>query len=64
MVYALKSYNNNQQYKRSESKSALELLIKKFSSESVAPYKVYPNEKKSFMDKSVQKLAVNSIVEG
>ena len=39
-------------------------MIKKFSSESVAPYKVYPNEKKSFMDKSVQKLAVNSIVEG
>ena len=28
------------------------------------PYRTYPNEKKSFVDKSIQKLAVNSIIEG
>ena len=64
MVYALKSYNNNQHYRREESKNVLNLLIKKFASESTAPYRNYPNERKTFLDKSVQKLAVNSIIEG
>ena len=63
MAYAYKTYNNNQPYRR-ESKSALEVFIRKFSGETTAPYRVYPNEKKSFIDKSVQKLAVNSIIEG
>ena len=63
MAYAYKTYNNNQPYRR-ESKSALEVFIRKFSGEATAPYRVYPNEKKSFIDKSVQKLAVNSIIEG
>lgn len=59
MVYALKSYNNNQLYKREEDKNVLNHLIQKFSNNSTSPY-----EKKSFMDKSVQKLANNSIIEG
>lgn len=61
MVYALKSYNNNQPYRRENNKSALEALIKKMSGETVSQYK---NRKKSFLDRSVQKLAVNSIIEG
>ena len=64
MVYALKSYNNNQQYRRDENRNVLNMIIQRFAGEVTAPYKVYPNEKKSFMDKSVQKLAVNSIIEG
>ena len=66
MVYALKSYNNNgQPYRRGEEdKGALGNLIRKFASESTAPYRSYPNERKTFLDKSVQKLAVNSIIEG
>ena len=64
MVYALKSYNNNQPYRRAEDKNVLDVLIKKFSKEATNQYSVYPNEKKSFVDKSVQKLAVNSIIEG
>ena len=64
MVYALKSYNNNQPYRREEDKNVLNLLIKKLAAETVAPYKTYPNERKTFLDKSVQKLAVNSIIEG
>ena len=58
MVYALKSYNN-QPYRRVEDKNVLNLLIKKFSSETTAPY-----TRKTFLDKSVQNLAVNSIIEG
>lgn len=61
MVYALKSYNNNQPYRRDEDRNVLDILIKRFSRETVA---VYPAEKKSFVDKSVQNLAVNSIIEG
>ena len=64
MVYALKSYNNNQQYKRGADKNALDLFIKRFTSEAVLPYKTYPNKRKTFLDKSVQNLAVNSIIEG
>lgn len=65
MVYALKSYNNNQPYRRrDEEKNVLNLLIKRFASDSIAPYKTYPNERKTFLDKSVQNLAVNSIIEG
>ena len=55
MVYALKSYNNNQPYRRAEDKNVLDMLIKKFSKEATNQYSVYPNEKKSFVDKSVQK---------
>lgn len=61
MVYALKSYNNNQPYRRDEDRNVLDILIKRFSKETVA---AYPAEKKSFVDKSVQNLAVNSIIEG
>ena len=66
MVYALKSYNNNNQpyRRRDEEKNVLNLLIKRFASDSIAPYKTYPNERKTFLDKSVQNLAVNSIIEG
>ena len=64
MVYALKSYNNNQRYRRDEDKNVLEVLIRRFSREATSPYKTYPNERKSFVDKSIQNLAVNSIIEG
>ena len=61
MVYAIKNYNSNQPYKREEYRSVLESLIKKISGEASAQYS---NKKKTFLDKSVQKLAVNSIIEG
>ena len=61
MVYAVKSYNNKQIEKDN---GVLDSLIKKFAGESVAPYQTNPNRKKTFLDKSVQKLAVNSIIEG
>ena len=64
MVYALKSYNNNRTYKRVEDKNVLDTIIQRFSAEPTREYTTYPNTKKSFMDKSVQKLAVNSIIEG
>ena len=64
MVYALKSYNNNQPYRRVEDKNVLNALIKRFAGEATAPYVTQPKEKKSFVDKSVQNLAVNSIIEG
>ena len=60
----LKSYNNNRPYKRREDTNVLDVLVKKFAKESTAPYVTYPQEKKSFVDKSVQNLAVNSIIEG
>ncbi len=59
LVYALKSYNNNQPYRREEEKNVLNLLIQRFSKETTSPY-----EKKSFVDKSVQNLVNNSIIEG
>ena len=42
----------------------LDSIIGRFSRETTYPYNRYPNEKKSFVDKSVQKLAFNSIIEG
>ena len=64
MVYALKDYNNSKPYKRAEDENVLDAIIRRFSGETTTPYVNYPNERKSFMDKSVQKLAVNSIIEG
>lgn len=61
MVYAFKSYNNNQPYKREDNGSALDNLIKKISGEAGAQYS---KRKKTFLDKSVRNLAVNSIIEG
>lgn len=61
MVYALKSYNNNGPYRRDEDSSVLEALIKRISGEAASQY---PGRKKTFLDRSVQKLAVNSIIEG
>lgn len=62
MVYALKNYNNNQPYrKRGEEENSLNVFIRRLSNEVTYPY---TKEKKTFIDKSVQKLAVNSIIEG
>ena len=62
MVYALKT--NNRQNKKWTDRSGLNAFIKNLSNETTAPYTTYPNRKKSFVDKSVQNLAVNSIIEG
>lgn len=59
MVYALRSYNNNQPYRREEERNVLNLLIQRFAKESTNQY-----DKKSFVDRSVQNLANNSIIEG
>ena len=64
MVYALKNYNNSKPYRRAGDENVLDVIIRRFSGETTATYVNYPNERKSFMDKSVQKLAVNSIIEG
>jgi len=61
LVYAFKSYNNKQTYKREENNGVLDELIKKISGE---PASKYPKRKKTFLDKSVQNLAINSIIEG
>ena len=61
MVYALKSYNNNQPYRREEDRNVLNILMQRFISESTNSY---TNSRKTFLDKSVQNLAVNSIIEG
>ena len=61
MVYAFKDYNNNQPYKRESENGVLDILIRKISGE---PSSQYTNKKKTFLDRSVQKLAVNSIIEG
>lgn len=45
-------------------KSGLDSFIKKFSAEYKKDYQVKEDSKKSFVDKSVQNLAVNSIIEG
>ncbi len=42
----------------------LESLIDRFSSESTSPYKIDNDERVSFIDRSVQNLTVNSIIEG
>ena len=56
MVSALKINNNH---------NGIDVLIKKFSKETKREYIVdEPIVRKSFVDKSVQKLAVNSIIEG
>ena len=64
MVYALKSYSNNKSYKREAGKNTLTALMSRFSPEARANYVSYPNQRKTFLDKSVQNLAVNSIIEG
>lgn len=58
MVSAVKINNEN-------NKSGLDNIIKKFSGETKRQY-VYEEieDRKSFIDRSVQKLAVNSIIEG
>jgi len=61
LVYAYKSYNDNRPYKREEDKNVLSLLMKRFSKEASYSYK---NKTESFMDRSIQKLALNSIIEG
>ena len=61
MVYALNTYNNNRPYKREEDNGVLETFIKRISGEASSKY---PNRKKTFLDRSVQNLAVNSIIEG
>lgn len=58
MVSALKINNHN----RKSGLAGLELFIEKFSKE--AKEESYQIEEESFIDKSVQKLAVNSIIEG
>ena len=58
MVYALKSYNNSP-YKREEDRNVLNSIIRRFSSEPISQY-----NRKTFLDRSVQNLAVNSIIEG
>ena len=52
--------------KVNNSESKLDSLIKRFSGEPKKEYvyEEYTTPKKSFIDKSVQKLAVNSIIEG
>ena len=64
MVYALKSYSRDSQYQRRSEKNVLDILIQRFSNTSPYTYQSNPIERKSFVDKSVQKLAVNSIIEG
>ena len=65
MVYALKSYNNNQPYRRRDDRNnVLDILIKKFAKDSTASYMTFPNSNRSFVDKSVQNLVDNSIIEG
>ena len=54
MVSALKINN----------KSGLDYFIKKISGENKKVYQVQEKTRKSFVDKSVQNLAVNSIIEG
>ena len=54
MVSALKINN----------KSGLDYFIKKLAGENKKEYQVQEQTKKSFVDKSVQNLAVNSIIEG
>lgn len=56
MVSALKINN--------KSNKGLDSFIKKLSGETTKEYEKEEEEKKSFVDKSIQKLAVNSIIEG
>lgn len=61
MVYALKSYSR-QPLKKDD--NMLDSIIKRISGETTSAYAYNPSERKSFVDKSIQKLAVNSIIEG
>lgn len=63
MVYAIKGYNN-ELYRREEEKNALDVLIKRISGNARNGYMSSSVRKKTFLDSSVQKLAVNSIIEG
>ena len=56
MVSALKINN--------KSNKGLDSFIKKLSGETTKEYEIEEQEKKSFVDKSIQNLAVNSIIEG
>ena len=56
MVSALKINN--------KSNKGLDSFIKKLSGETTKEYEIKEQEKKSFVDKSIQNLAVNSIIEG
>ena len=58
MVYAVKSYNNNRPYRRAEDSNILSVIKKTFSK------KEEKIEQRDFIDKSIQNLAVNSIIEG
>lgn len=62
MVYAIKGTKNT--YQRKTERNALDLLINRFSNEPAMDYRSSTSSKKSFLDKSVQNLAVNSIIEG
>lgn len=62
MVYAFKSYNKP--YKRSFKKNVIDTIIDRFARESTSVYRMAVNERKTFLDESVQNLAVNSIIEG
>ena len=64
MVYALKSYNNNQPYRRAEDKNVLDILMSRFAKERTSSAMSYSTKRKSFVDESIQNLAVNSIIEG
>jgi hypothetical protein len=61
LVYALKSYNKQPNKKDN---IGLDSWIRKISGEASAPYTSVQVERVSFVDKSIQKLAVNSIIEG
>ena len=63
MVHAYRNYSNKP-YQRRTNVGVLDAFVRKFSAETTAPYQTYPNQKKSFVDRSVQNLAVNSIIEG
>lgn len=56
MVSAIKINN--------KSNKGLDSFIKKLSKETTREYEIEQQEEKSFVDKSIQKLAVNSIIEG
>ena len=63
MVQALKGYNSRS-YIKSHDKNVLDMIIRRFSKDASSVYVSRPSTKKSFVDKSVQNLAVNSIIEG
>ena len=62
MVHAIKDYSSRS-YRRTDSNNVLNMIIRRFSGETTYPYKHRKNEK-SYIDTSIQNLAVNSIIEG